>query len=140
MTISQPKKITLHRKSRTLEIAWDDGRVHLLPCELLRVYSPSAEVRGHSPDQARLVVGKREVGISRLEQVGSYALRPHFDDGHDTGLYTWELLRDLGERREEHWKDYLIRLKSSGHSRESATRSAASGGAVGEWRPVTIKD
>lgn len=140
MTNFQPTKITLHRKSRTLEIDWDDGAVHLLPCELLRVYSPSAEVRGHSPEQAKLVTGKRRVGISRLEQVGSYALRPHFDDGHDTGLYTWELLRDLGERREQHWKDYLIRLKSSGGARETSAQGSSPDGAVGEWRPLTIKD
>ena len=135
-----PTKITLHRKSRTLEVGWDDGAAHLLPCELLRVYSPSAEVRGHTPEQAKLETGKRFVGISRLEQVGSYAIRPYFDDGHDTGLYTWELLRDLGENHEQHWKEYLTRLKSAGGSREPSTRPAASGTAVGEWHPVTIKD
>lgn len=134
-----PTTITLHRKSRTLEVGWDDGEVHLLPSELLRVYSPSAEVRGHTPEQAKLVTGKRFVGITRVEQVGSYAVRPYFDDGHDTGLFTWELLRDLGENREEHWKDYLTRLKSAGGSREPIT-SPVSSPAVGEWHPLTIKD
>lgn len=135
-----PTKIILHRKSRTLEVGWDDGVAYLLPCELLRVYSPSAEVRGHTPEQAKLVTGKRFVGISRLEQVGSYAVRPYFDDGHDTGLYTWELLRDLGENRENHWKEYLTRLKSAGSSREPSIHPVASGAAVGEWHPVTIKE
>ena len=137
---ANPTKIVLHRKSRTLEVGWDDGTAHLLPCELLRVYSPSAEVRGHTPEQAKLVTGKRFVGISRLEQVGSYAVRPYFDDGHDTGLYTWEILRDLGENHELHWKDYLTRLKSANGSREPSDRPRAASGAVGEWRPVTIKE
>ncbi len=144
-----PVNITLHRKSRTLEIEWHDQVTHLIPCELLRVCSPSAEVRGHTPEQAVLVTGKRFVGIERLEPVGSYALRLMFDDGHDTGLYTWGLLRDLGEHREAHWKDYLVRLKSAGGSREprvDAPRTARNLGgsgnaeAVSEWTPVTIRE
>ena len=136
-----PVNITLHRKSRTLEIFWDDSVTHVLPCELLRVYSPSAEVRGHTPDQAVLVTGKKLVGISRLEMVGSYAIRPCFDDGHDTGLYTWSLLRDLGENREAHWKDYLVRLKSAGASRDADTGLGPqkSGSAVGEWQPLQVQ-
>lgn len=138
--VATPTNITLHRRSRTLEVEWNDQEAHVLPCELLRVYSPSAEVRGHTPDQAVLVTGKRFVGISHIELVGSYAIRPTFDDGHDTGLYTWELLRDLGENREAHWKDYLIRLKSAGASRESTTTKASNPEVVGEWRPVTIQE
>ncbi len=135
-----PTNITLHRRSRTLEVEWDDQVAHVLPCELLRVYSPSAEVRGHTPDQAVLVTGKRSVGITQIELVGSYAIRPTFDDGHDTGLYTWEFLRDLGENREAHWKDYLIRLKSAGASREGAATNAPRSEVVGEWKPVTIQE
>ena len=135
-----PTNITLHRRSRTLEVEWDDQVAHVLPCELLRVYSPSAEVRGHTPDQAVLVTGKRSVGITHIELVGSYAIRPTFDDGHDTGLYTWEFLRDLGENREAHWKDYLIRLKSAGASREGAATNAPPSEVVGEWKPVTIQE
>lgn len=137
-----PTNITLHRRSRTLEIEWDDQASHVLPCELLRVYSPSAEVRGHTPEQAVLVTGKRFVGISNIELVGNYAIRPTFDDGHDTGLYSWKLLRDLGENREAHWKDYLIRLKSASASREreDLATDAPRGEVVGEWKPVTIQD
>lgn len=135
-----PYNITLHRRSRTLEVLWDDQSTHVLPCELLRVYSPSAEVRGHTPEQAVLVTGKRSVGITRIELVGNYAIRPIFDDGHDTGLYTWELLRDLGDNREAHWKDYLIRLKTAGASRESRSAKDTKAGMVGEWTPVTIQE
>ncbi len=135
-----PSNITLHRRSRTLEVLWDDHATHLLPCELLRVYSPSAEVRGHTPEQAVLVTGKRSVRITRIELVGNYAIRPIFDDGHDTGLYTWELLRDLGENREAHWKDYLIRLKSAGASRDNSSAAQSNASMVGEWAPVTIQE
>lgn len=138
--MATPTNIILHRRSRTLELEWDDEVVHLLPCELLRVYSPSAEVRGHTPDQAVLVTGKKSVGISQVELVGSYAIRPTFDDGHDTGLYTWELLRDLGDNREAHWKEYLIRLKSAGASRQSTEINAPHSKVVGEWKPVTIQE
>lgn len=130
-----PLNITLHRKSRTLEILWDDQVEHLLPCELLRVYSPSAEVRGHTPDQAVLITGKKRVGITRIEMVGSYAIRPVFDDGHDTGLYTWSILRDLGENREAHWKDYLVRLKTAGAGRDAARPDRS----VDEWQPVQLQ-
>ncbi len=136
-----PVSITLHRKSRTLEVLWDDSAAHVLPCELLRVYSPSAEVRGHSPEQAALVTGKKRVGIERIEMVGNYAIRPCFDDGHDTGLYTWSILRDLGERREAYWKDYLVRLKTAGASRDADARTPVgrSNQAVGEWQPLHVQ-
>ena len=144
---ASPVNMTLHRKSRTLEILWDDAVTHLLPCELLRVYSPSAEVRGHTPDQAVLVTGKKRVGVARMEMVGSYAIRLCFDDDHDTGLYTWSMLRDLGEQREAHWKDYLIRLKTAGASRESEASKPPDGDAhadqdtvVGGWQPLSLPD
>ncbi len=136
-----PVNIILHRKSRTLEVLWDDAVTHVLPCELLRVYSPSAEVRGHAPEQAVLVAGKKRVGIERIEMVGSYAIRPCFDDGHDTGLYTWSILRDLGDNREAHWKDYLIRLKTAGASRDAKDNGRTQGRSevVGEWQPLQVQ-
>ena len=113
-----PTDITLHQKSRVLEIKFDDGRSFRLPYEFLRVYSPSAEVRGHGPGQEVLQVGKREVEIRSVEPVGSYALQPVFSDGHSTGIYSWEYLYELGERQEELWKQYLERLNAAGGSRE----------------------
>ncbi len=114
-----PTSITLHQKSRALEIAYSDGKNFRLPCEFLRVYSPSAEVRGHGPGQEVLQVGKKEVGISELIPVGSYAVQINFDDGHDTGLYTWEYLYKLGENQAALWQDYLDRVAAAGASRES---------------------
>ena len=90
-----------------------------LPCEYLRVYSPSAEVRGHSPSQAQLQIGKEDVKISDVQPVGRYAVKLVFDDGHDTGLYTWEVLYDLGQNQERYWTEYLERLKASGHTRKA---------------------
>jgi DUF971 family protein len=113
----RPTDIRLHQKSRVLEIAFDDGAIFRLPCELLRVYSPSAEVRGHGPGQEVLQVGKENINIRAIEPVGSYAIKLVFDDGHDTGLYSWELLYQLGTRREEFWTQYLERLKQAGHER-----------------------
>ena len=118
MTERVPTGITLHQKSRVLEIAFDDGRSFRLPYELLRVYSPSAEVRGHGPGQEVLQTGKREVEIRALEPVGSYAVQPVFSDGHSTGIYSWEYLYELGERQEELWRDYLAKLAAAGASRE----------------------
>ena len=114
----KPTAITLHQASRVLEIAFDDGRTFRLPYEFLRVYSPSAEVRGHGPGQETLQVGKREVGIDKVESVGHYAIRPEFSDGHGTGIYSWDYLYDLGERQDELWRRYLDKLAAAGASRD----------------------
>jgi DUF971 family protein len=110
--------ITLHQKSRVMEIAFSDGRSFRLPYELLRVYSPSAEVRGHGPGQEVLQTGKRNVEIRTLEPVGSYAVQPQFSDGHNTGIYSWEYLYELGQNQDELWSQYLEKLKAAGASRE----------------------
>ena len=109
-----PTNIKSRTKSRVLEVSFDDGSVFELPFEYLRVYSPSAEVRGHGPGQEQLQLGKHEVGISRVEPVGNYAVRLVFDDGHDTGLYTWAYLYELGRERPQKWQNYLDRLKELG--------------------------
>jgi DUF971 family protein len=114
----QPTEIKLHQQSRLLEIAFDDGSTFQLPCEYLRVYSPSAEVAGHGPGQEVLQVGKKNVGISELVPVGSYAVQINFDDGHDTGLYTWEKLYWLGKNQSALWQQYLDRMDAAGASRE----------------------
>ncbi|MFO8156067.1 MAG: DUF971 domain-containing protein [Thiohalospira sp.] len=116
-----PTDIRLHRRSKTLELHYDDGRQFELPAEYLRVYSPSAEVRGHGPGQAVLQVGKESVGITDIEPVGQYALRINFDDGHNTGLYSWDLLYDLGENHARYWQDYLDSLAEAGYQREGGT-------------------
>jgi len=113
-----PTDIKLHQASRVLEIAFADGQTFKLPYEFLRVYSPSAEVRGHGPGQETLQAGKRDVTIANVEPVGHYALRPTFSDGHDTGIYSWEYLYDLGLRSEELWQRYLDRLSAAGASRD----------------------
>jgi DUF971 family protein len=109
-----PTEIRLRTKSRVLEVAFDDGSRHELPFEYLRVYSPSAEVRGHGPGQETLQLGKHEVGIRSVDPVGNYAVRLVFDDGHDTGLYTWEYLHELGATRAGKWQLYLERLAKLG--------------------------
>jgi DUF971 family protein len=113
-----PTAITLHQKSRVLEIAFSDGRSYRLPYEYLRVYSPSAEVRGHGPGQEVLQTGKRQVEIRSLEPVGSYAVQPVFSDGHSTGIYSWDYLYELGEHQEERWAEYLAKLESAGAGRD----------------------
>jgi DUF971 family protein len=113
-----PTEITLHQKSKTLEIAFDDGARYLLPFEFLRVLSPSAEVRGHGPGQEVLQAGKREVLLTDIEPMGSYAIKLAFDDGHDTGLYTWEYLYHLGSNQQALWRDYLQQLEAAGESRD----------------------
>ena len=113
-----PTEIKLHQASRVLEIAFNDSCTFRLPYEFLRVYSPSAEVRGHGPGQEVLQVGKREIAIKDVEPVGRYAIRPSFSDGHDTGIYSWDYLYDLGERQEELWQRYLDRMKAAGASRD----------------------
>ena len=113
-----PTELNLHQKSRTLEIAFDDGSRFNLPCEYLRVYSPSAEVRGHGPGQGTLQLGKENVNITKIEPVGNYAVCLHFDDEHNTGIYAWETLYDLGANYERYWSEYLDVLKAAGHSRK----------------------
>jgi len=114
----QPESINLHQKSRILEITFSDGQNFELSCELLRVYSPSAEVKGHGPGQSVLQTGKENVSISRIEPVGHYAVKLIFDDGHETGLYSWAYLYELGENKDELWKDYLQGLSDAGHQRQ----------------------
>jgi DUF971 family protein len=109
-----PTNIKSRTQSRVLEVSFDDGSVFELPYEYLRVYSPSAEVRGHGPGQEQLQLGKHEVRITRVEPVGNYAVRLVFDDGHDTGLYTWAYLYELGQDRPQKWQNYLDRLKDLG--------------------------
>jgi len=110
----RPTEIKLHQKSRILEVTFDDGSAFKLPCEYLRVYSPSAEVRGHGPGQETLQLGKHEVQVTRVDPVGNYAVRLVFNDGHDTGLYTWGYLYELGETRPDKWQRYLDRLQQLG--------------------------
>jgi DUF971 family protein len=110
----RPTEIKARRQSRLLEVAFDDGRRFELPFEYLRVYSPSAEVRGHGPGQETLQLGKHEVGIRSVDRVGNYAVRLVFDDGHDSGLYTWDYLYELGTTWAEKWPQYLARLAKLG--------------------------
>ena len=112
-----PSEIKLHQVSRVLEISFSDGSRYELSYEFLRVYSPSAEVRGHGPGQEVLQTGKKDVDILSLEPVGSYAVQPHFSDGHATGIYSWDYLYELGVNREAMWKSYLERLKEAGAQR-----------------------
>jgi DUF971 family protein len=114
-----PTSLTVHQKSRLLDIAFDDGAAFSLPFELLRVYSPSAEVKGHGPGQEVLQVGKREVGIGAVEPVGNYAIKPLFTDGHATGIYTWDYLYKLGSEQPTLWQDYLQRLHAAGFAGDS---------------------
>lgn len=113
-----PEDIQLHRASRVLSLRYADGRVFELPCEYLRVMSPSAEVKGHGPGQEVLQVGKKYVNISGIEPVGNYALQFSFSDGHSTGIYAWSYLRELGEHQAEYWQRYLDQLAAAGKSRE----------------------
>jgi DUF971 family protein len=117
--IEQPSEITLHQQSHELEIAFADGVRYRLPYEFLRVYSPSAEVRGHGPGQEVLQIGKQAVKVLGVEPVGSYAMKIEFDDGHDSGLYTWEYLQHLGQHQDTLWKEYLQRMEQAGASRDS---------------------
>lgn len=114
----RPTDIRLHQVSRVLEVNFDDGRTFRLPCEYLRVFSPSAEVRGHGPGQEVLVHGKREVNIRSIEPVGHYAVKLVFDDGHDSGLYSWNYLYELGAHQDDYWQQYLTRLEQAGRSRD----------------------
>lgn len=116
--IPSPTNIVVHRKSRVLEISFDDGKTFKLPFELLRVYSPSAEVRGHGPGQETLQVGKRDVDIVALDPVGNYAVQPHSSDGHSTGIYSWDILYALGRDQDRLWAEYLAALEAAGASRD----------------------
>ena len=113
----RPTEIQLHQQSRFFEIHYEDGAHFLLPYEYLRVYSPSAEVRGHAPEEAVLQIGKERVNIQRLEPVGNYALKIYFDDGHNSGLFDWAYLYRLGRAWQPLWQDYLKRLEEAGHGR-----------------------
>lgn len=117
-TTPRPVDIRLHQASRRLEISFDDGRSAMLSCEYLRVYSPSAEVRGHGAGQEVLQVGKESVNITGIEPVGNYAVRLTFSDGHDTGLYSWDYLYDLAEHQDTLWQAYLERLAAAGVQRK----------------------
>jgi len=116
----KPTEINLHKKSRILEITYEDGEHFELSCEFLRVHSPSAEVQGHGPGQGVLQLGKEDVVINRIDPVGSYAIQPAFDDGHDTGIYSWETLYDLGKNKDKYWQEYLDKLEAAGHKRKQA--------------------
>ena len=117
-TSPRPTEIKLHQKSRELEITFDDGKQYRFSCELLRVFSPSAEVRGHGPGQEVLQVGKKNIDISAIEPVGSYAVKLVFSDGHNTGLYSWDYLYDLGVKHDSYWQTYLARMQQAGACRE----------------------
>lgn len=118
-----PSALTVRKLSRVLEVSFDNGETFSLPFEFLRVYSPSAEVRGHGPGQEILQTGKRAIEINTLEQVGNYAVQPQFSDGHDTGLYSWDYLYSLGLNQAEYWQSYLNRLEAAGFAGESGRDS-----------------
>ena len=121
-----PTGLTVHNKSRVLDIEFNDGASFSIPFELLRVYSPSAEVMGHGPGQEVLQVGKREVGIAGIEPVGNYAVQPTFSDGHNTGIFTWEYLYKLGSQKDALWDTYMDRLHASGFEGDSGREPGVS--------------
>ncbi len=123
-----PTRIVVHQQSRVLELEFEDGSSHRLSFEFLRVHSPSAEVRGHGPGQEVLQVGKRDVGIERIDPVGNYAIQPRFSDGHATGIYSWDYLYRLVRDHDRMWQDYLRRLEEAGQSRDPASAGPAGGG------------
>ena len=122
------QSITLHGQSRVLEVGFADGRVFRIPFELMRVYSPSAEVQGHGPGQEVLQTGKREVGIEQLEPVGNYGVKPTFSDGHDSGIFSWDYLYYLGTRQDELLHDYQQRLQDAGVDRDAPMAAKGHGG------------
>ncbi|WP_038209750.1 gamma-butyrobetaine hydroxylase-like domain-containing protein [Xenophilus azovorans] len=123
-----PVSITLHGASRVLEVGFSDGAVFRIPFELMRVYSPSAEVQGHGPGQEVLQTGKREVQIVDLQPVGNYAVQPVFSDGHESGIYSWDLLYELGAKQDELWAAYARRLAEAGIDRDAPMPSKAGHG------------
>jgi len=127
-----PSEIKLHQKSRRLELIYEGGEAYTLDFEYLRVYTPSAEARGHGPGQETLQTGKRQVVIERIEPVGTYALRLVFSDGHDSGLYSWDMLYNLGKHHDQLWAEYLEQIEKQGLSRDIDTTSRpATGGSCG---------
>ena len=132
----QPSSITVHQQSRVLEVGFANGSLFRIPFELMRIYSPSAEVQGHGPGQEVLQTGKREVGLTALEPVGNYAVQPTFSDGHDTGIFSWDYLFFLGSQQEDLWRKYEGRLVQAGVGRDApmvvaGTSKATSGGGCG---------
>ena len=117
-TTPTPQALTVHAQSRVLEISFSDGAAFRIPFELMRVYSPSAEVQGHGPGQETLQTGKRQVELAGMEPVGNYGVQPAFSDGHDTGIFTWEYLYFLGSQQDQLWKDYETRLAAAGLGRD----------------------
>ena len=122
-----PESLTVHGQSRMLEIGFSDGKTFRIPFELMRVYSPSAEVQGHGPGQEVLQTGKRDVTVVEIEPVGNYAVKPTFSDGHDSGLFTWEYLYFLGSQEKELWADYAQRLQAAGRDRDEPMPEKAGG-------------
>lgn len=114
-----PQDLTVHSRSRVLEISFSDGKTFRIPFELMRVYSPSAEVQGHGPGQETLQTGKRNVELAALEPVGNYAVQPTFSDGHDSGIFSWDYLYFLGSQQDQLWADYEARLKAAGLDRDA---------------------
>ncbi len=123
-----PESITVHGQSRVLEVRFSDGEHYRIPFELMRIYSPSAEVQGHGPGQEVLQTGKREVGLESLEAVGNYAVQPRFSDGHDTGIFSWDYLYFLGSQEEQLWAQYTSRLAAAGVNRDAPMVAAAGHG------------
>ncbi|MCO4093560.1 MAG: DUF971 domain-containing protein [Acidovorax sp.] len=125
-----PEAITVHGQSRVLEVAFSDGAAFRIPFELMRVYSPSAEVQGHGPGQEVLQTGKREVTLVNLEPVGNYAVKPTFSDGHDSGIFSWDYLYELGQQQDALWTQYTERLAAAGADRDApmAGKGGGSGG------------
>jgi len=124
-----PTALTVHQQSRVLEVAFDDGAHFRIPFELMRIYSPSAEVQGHGPGQEILQTGKRQVLVSDLTAVGHYAVQPRFSDGHDTGIFSWDLLYRLGTDQAQLWQQYEARLQTAGVDRDAPMVKAGAGGA-----------
>jgi len=126
-----PQSLTLHGQSRVLEVGFADGSLFRIPFELMRVYSPSAEVQGHGPGQEILQTGKREVDISQMEPVGNYGVKPTFSDGHDTGIFTWDYLFFLGSQQDQLWHEYVGRLEAAGVDRDAPMEAKAAHGGGG---------
>ena len=122
-----PQSITVHEKSRVLEVVFSDGAAFRIPFELMRVYSPSAEVQGHGPGQEVLQTGKRDVTLVDLAPVGNYAVQPTFSDGHDSGIFSWDYLYELGQRGDALWQDYVQRLQAAGVDRDAPTAPKGAG-------------
>jgi DUF971 family protein len=127
----RPTSITVHQQSRVLEVGFDDGRAFRIPFELMRVYSPSAEVQGHGPGQEILQTGKRDVVLTAIEPVGNYAVLPRFSDGHDTGIFSWDYLYFLGSQQSDLWRRYEARLAAAGLSRDAPMSASATAAACG---------